>query len=194
MGKTSCIKCREPALGTLLVCYDHAVLCTSCDEEPSEAGTCPACQDAQDKDKQERINIILLVPPKDGFDELFGHPFSEIRSRLGLRLPMMLEWQCPKCCVTWWCEANSTDPQGFHAHSISTSRSGCRSGLVLAWGREPVKMSIARLWEMDPDNVSPSALVGSIKCALEGDALPRAVTSKGSLVFLDSDFNEVKHG
>ena len=39
-----CFRCDESALPGLSGCYDHAVLCKVCQDQPSNNGTCKDCE------------------------------------------------------------------------------------------------------------------------------------------------------
>ena len=113
------------------------------------------------------IKAILLVPAE-------GDPHGLLREGpCGARPPMAVEGSESWSACPWYPECGAI-----------------RASLVLAWDGKPVREGCYRV--ADTNNVTPTAVPGAIKCALEGDPILRSISELGTIVLLDADGKEIK--
>ncbi len=138
------------------------------------------------------IAAVLLVPTD-------GDPLGLLNAGpCDSRPPIALEWQCPAHGRHWGAGLRMDAWAAEHfAHNVSTSRSGCRTALVLAWDGEPVAEGLDRArrcgvnWGPAWDD---SETERRVQAYLRGDTSAAHIVDprkfRGAVVLLDEHFVE----
>ena len=138
------------------------------------------------------IAHILLVPNDEHLHLIRDDPDSPAFAA-GWHPPLAFEWQCPEHGRRWMLQRERAWVAEHSSHNVSTSRSGCRTGLVLAWAGDTLVQGVDWATRCQTRTRRDGGVEGCVRRLLHRptSVVGASLGSLGTVILLDANGNEV---